>query len=113
MINSLYEVEIDGEPTTVTHTIWKNGKPIEVWYSTDAKRKKIRTGLPVDIEMTNNPKIKPKWYPHSIMYENSRINVGKTSRFVIFSPQEHLLDCLGFLMKLRRLRMTRSGRFLN
>lgn len=88
MINSLYEVEIDGEPTTVTHTIWKNGKPIEVWYSTDAKRKKIRTGLPVDIEMTNNPKIKPKWYPHSIMYENSRINVGKNQQVCdLFTPR--------------------------
>ena len=30
--------------------------------------------------MTNNPKIKPKWYPHSIMYENSRINVGKNQQ---------------------------------
>ena len=27
-INSLYEFEYDGEPTLVTHTIWKNDMPI-------------------------------------------------------------------------------------
>ena len=28
-INSLYEMEFDGKQTMVTHTIWKNGEPIE------------------------------------------------------------------------------------
>lgn len=75
-IYSLYEMEIDGEQTMVTHTIWKNGEPIEVWYRTDKERKKIRVGNYIDIKMCNNPAIEPKWYPESLMYENSRINVG-------------------------------------
>ncbi len=39
VINSLYTVEEDGEKTLVTHTIWKNGEPLEVWYETEKKKK--------------------------------------------------------------------------
>lgn len=38
-IYSLYEMEYEGGPTMVTHTIWKNGEPIEVWYQTDREKK--------------------------------------------------------------------------
>lgn len=87
-INSLYEMEYEGQPTMVTHTIWKNGKPIEVWYSTDKNKKKIRVGNNNDIKMCNEPAIAPKWYPESIMYENSRINVGKEQRVSdLFTPR--------------------------
>lgn len=88
VINSLYEMEYEGEPTMVTHTIWKNGEPIEVWYSTAHDKKKIRTGNKTDIEMMTNPKIAPLWYPKSIMYENSRINVGKEQKVSdLFTPR--------------------------
>lgn len=88
MINGLYELEIDGEPTMVTHTIWKNREPIEVWYATDAERKKIRAGTSKDIEMAFSPKAEPKWYPDSVMYENSRINVGKKQKVSdLFTPR--------------------------
>lgn len=88
MINGLYELELDGEPTMVTHTIWKNGEPIEVWYATDTERKKIRTGTSKDIEMAFRPKVEPKWYPDSVMYENSRINVGKDQKVSdLFTPR--------------------------
>ena len=40
--------------------IWKNGKPIEVWYSA-GKDKRIRTGRDIDVEMSNHPAIAPKW----------------------------------------------------
>lgn len=88
VINSLYEMEYEGEPTMVTHTIWKNGEPIEVWYSTAHDKKKIRPGNKTDIEMMTNPKIAPLWYPESIMYENSRINVGKEQKVSdLFTPR--------------------------
>lgn len=87
-INSLYEVDENGEKTLVTHTIWKNGEPIEVWYSTDKCKKTIRTGRPIDIEMMNHPLISPKWYPTTLMYENSRINVGKEQTVAdLFTPR--------------------------
>ncbi len=87
-INHLYEVEYDGEPTMVTHTIWKNGEPIEVWYSTEKEKKKIRVGNKKDIKMCNEPEIAPKWYPKSVMYENSRINVGKEQKVSdLFTPR--------------------------
>lgn len=87
-INSLYEMEYDGEATMVTHTIWKKGEPIEVWYRTERDKKKIRTGNDTDIRMCNKPQIKPKWYPKSIMYENSRINVGKEQKVSdLFTPR--------------------------
>ena len=72
-INSMYEMEFEGENTMVTHTIWKNGEPIEVWYRTDKEKKKIRAGNSTDIKMCNEPAIEAKWYPKSIMFENSRI----------------------------------------
>ena len=87
-IYSLYEMEYEGEPTTVTHTIWKNGEPVEVWYCTDRDKKKIRIGSEIDINMCNRPAIEPKWYPDSIMYENSRINVGKKQKVSdLFTPR--------------------------
>lgn len=76
-INSLYEINEEGEKALVTHTIWKGEKPIEVWYSTEEKKKNVRIGKPIDEEMANNPKIAPKWYPSTVLFENSRINVGK------------------------------------
>lgn len=87
-IDSLYKVNFEGEETTVTHTIWKNDEPIEVWYSTKTDKKKIRTGLPIDKELSNNPKIEPKWYPTSKMFENSRINVAKEQKVSdLFTPR--------------------------
>lgn len=44
VINSLYEVEENGEKTLVTHVIWKSGNPIEVWYQTGTVKKKIVRG---------------------------------------------------------------------
>lgn len=87
-INSLYELEYDGEPTLVTHTIWKNGTPIEVWYSTNQSKKKIREGTDADITMSQHPSVEAKWYPTSPMFENSRINVGQNQTVAdLFTPR--------------------------
>ena len=87
-INSLYEMDYKGEKTTITHIIWKNDDPIEVWYSTNNKRKLIRDGLPVDIEMSNKPLLQPKWYPKTLMFENSRINVSANQTVAdLFTPR--------------------------
>lgn len=75
-INSLYELEYENEQTLVTHTIWKNDIPIEVWYSTKQSKKKIRKGTAADVRMSQHTSIEPKWYPTTLMFENSRINVG-------------------------------------
>lgn len=87
-IYSLYEMQYAGEQTMVTHTIWKNGEPIEVWYRTQQERKKIRTGTKTDIWMCNEPQIEPKWYPKTDLYENTRINVGKDQKVSdLFTPR--------------------------
>ncbi len=87
-INSLYQVDEDGEQTTITHTIWKNEHPIEVWYSTKKERKVIREGREIDINMANHPKVEPKWYPQCLMYENTRINVSKDQKVSdLFTPR--------------------------
>lgn len=87
-INSLYEVEENGEKTLITHTIWKNDQPIEVWYSTSKDKKKIRVGNETDVKMAMHPSINPKWYPTTAMYENSRINVGKDQTIAdLFTPR--------------------------
>lgn len=87
-INSLYKMEYGGEQTTVTHTIWKDNNPIEVWYSTENSKKKIRVGNETDIKMCNEPKIEPLWYPTTSMFENARINVGKEQKVSdLFTPR--------------------------
>lgn len=87
-INSLYEVEENGETTLVTHTIWKDDTPIEVWYSTGKDKKIVRPGRDVDIEMSLHPAIAPKWYPTSVMFENSRLNVGQAQKVSdLFTPR--------------------------
>ena len=87
-IYRLYEMEYEGEPIMITHTIWKNNKPIEVWYCTDREKKKIRVGNDIDIKMCNEPEIEPKWYPKTIMFENARINVGKDQKVSdLFTPR--------------------------
>lgn len=87
-IYTLYKMDYGGEKTIITHTIWKNKKPIEVWYSTDKCKKKIRNGNSIDIKMCNEPEIEPKWYPKNIMLENSRINIKKEQRVSdLFTPR--------------------------
>lgn len=80
-INSLYEIADDeNNNTLITHTIWKKDEPVEVWYKTEEKKKVIRQGFDIDKTMANFPAIEPLWYPESIMFENSRINVGKDQK---------------------------------
>lgn len=87
-INSLYQVEENGIKTTVTHTIWKNNIPIEVWYATGKERKVIRAGRDIDVDMAMKPAISAKWYPQSCMFENTRINVSKDQKVSdLFTPR--------------------------
>lgn len=98
LIMSLYSVQEDGHQSTVTHTIWKNGSPTEVWYSTRETKKNIREGKQIDIDMAFKPAIEPKWYPETVMFENSRINVASEEKVSdLFTPRaivglSHLLD---------------------
>lgn len=87
-INSLYQVAENGNQTTVTHTIWKDNVPIEVWYTTGKERKVIRDGRDIDVSMAMKPAISAKWYPKSSMFENTRINVSKDQKVSdLFTPR--------------------------
>ena len=87
-INSLYEIDDGSEKQLVTHLIWKNGQPIEIWYATPSEKKLIRKGNQTDVNMAMQPAIEPKWYPTSLMFENSRINVGKSQTVAdLFTPR--------------------------
>lgn len=77
-INSLYTIPHGDETELVTHVIWKNSEPIEVWSKKgNSKEKIVRKGNLHDVEMSQNPSISPKWFPTSKLFENSRINVGR------------------------------------
>lgn len=109
-IDSLYKVALDGEETTVTHTIWKNNEPIEVWYSTKTVRKIIREGLPIDKELANKPKIKAKWFPTSKMFENSRINVTREQKVSdLFTPRA----LVGLSLILDEIKKIKDGKIRN
>lgn len=98
LIMNMYSVDENGTPSTVTHVIWDNGKPVEVWYSTKESKKTIRDGRQIDIDMAFSPKTAPKWYPENVLFENSRINVVKEEKVSdLFTPRaivglSHLLD---------------------
>lgn len=80
-INSLYDYEYEGEITHITHIIWKNDVPLEVWYKKEGNKKKyIREGCNQDYKLANEPNQQALWYPKTEMYENTRINVGKNQR---------------------------------
>lgn len=79
-IDSLYLREFNGEKTLTTHIVWKGNKIDEVWCLDPNGKKKIRKADKVDYEMSNNPSVPPKWYPDSLMFENSRINVCKDQK---------------------------------
>mgnify|MGYP001447566018 CR=1 FL=1 len=83
-INSLYEMEYEGQPTMVTHTIWKNGEPIEVWYCTDKDKKKIRIGNDTDIKMCNEPAIQK-----ALCMRTHELMLVKSRRYQTYSLQEH------------------------
>lgn len=79
-IDSLYEREVEGEKTITTHVVWKGKKIDEVWFLDSFGKKQIRKADKFDYEMSENPSVEPKWYPDSLMFENSRINVYKNQK---------------------------------
>ncbi len=79
-IDSLYEREINGEKTVTTHVVWKGKKIDEIWYLDSSGKKQIRKADKIDYVMSDSPSLKPKWYPESVMFENSRINVYKNQK---------------------------------
>jgi len=79
IIDALYRTQClhCGNPNaTVTHTIWEDEEPKEVWYecSQCGERKGIRDGLANDLEAAHHPTKPPRWYPTTQLIENSRIN---------------------------------------
>ncbi len=104
IINSLYEVDENGEKTIITHTIWKGNEPIEVWYATNREKKKIRTGKLIDIEMSQNPAISPKWYPTTEMFENSRINVGERQKVSDLFTQRAIVGLSLILDEIKKIK---------
>lgn len=87
-INALYTVNYKNENTLITHIVWKDNFPTEIWYSNSDKRKNVRCGTMEDLLMAQKPKIKPKWYPTTEMFENSRINVNKKQTVAdLFTPR--------------------------
>ena len=87
-INRLYTVEESGEKTVVTHTVWKNGTPVEVWFATPHAKKNVRAGTELDRLMATKPSIAPKWYPTARLFENTRINVGRDQTVAdLFTPR--------------------------
>lgn len=79
IIDALYRTEClrcENLNAIVTHTIWEDGQPKEVWYecSQCGERKGIRTGLANDLQAAYHPTKHPSWYPTTQLIENSRIN---------------------------------------
>ena len=79
-INSLYERNLDGAKTITTHVVWKGNKIDEIWYLDSFGKKQIRKADKLDYQMSEEPTIPAKWYPKSMMFENSRINVYKNQK---------------------------------
>ena len=79
-INKMYEIECPncGRICTVSHVIWNQKEPIEVWSKCTCKiSKNITTATAKDYEQSNSPILEPKWFPETKMIPNSRINVQR------------------------------------
>jgi adenine-specific DNA methylase len=62
----------------VTHTIWSNGTPTEIWYRCDSCNTKKAVKKPDRSDLQNISRIKRSsilyWYPQMELFENHRIN---------------------------------------
>jgi len=79
IIDSLYQtkcLKCGSANATITHTIWGNGYPQEVWYECpDCKtRKDIRNASDGDFRAASEPIVSPHWYPSTQLIENARVN---------------------------------------
>jgi SAM-dependent methyltransferase len=94
VINELYYTECPqckNPKAIVTHTIWNNGSPIEVWYSCSQCKieKGIKPASDNDMRMASNLSNKPThWYPTNELIPNARINAKKGMRVCdLFTPR--------------------------
>lgn len=62
----------------ITHTIWSNGTPTEIWYKCDLCGTKKAAKKPDQYDLQNISRIEqiaiPYWYPQTELFENYRIN---------------------------------------
>ena len=84
-IDNLYRTECPkcGNPdANVTHTIWENDHPNEVWYecSQCKTRKGIRAANEDDRKAASEPIEPPRWHPTTRLVENARINAKANMR---------------------------------
>ncbi len=93
LVNSLYRTTCatcNSDNALATHLIWKNGLPVEVWFScTDCKTKKgIKGPDATDRERAARPMLEPRWYPSDLLHTNTRINVKEGTRVSdLFAPR--------------------------
>jgi hypothetical protein len=108
IIDTLYRTECPrcGNPNAiVTHTIWEDGQPKEVWYecSQCGERKGTRDGLASDLQAAYHPTKPSSWYPTTRLIENSRINAKPEMRVPdLFTPRA----LVGLSLLLERIRQT-------
>lgn len=108
VINNLYQTECVkcGSPEAViTHTIWREDQPQEVWYecSRCRTRKAVKVASDDDLQAAYDPTEPPGWYPTAQLIENSRIN-AKADMHVsdLFTPRA-LVGLSLLLEEIRRI----------
>lgn len=85
LVAKLYRTEClkCGNPDAlITHTIWKDETPQEVWYTCAQckTRKDVRPASEIDEKAASSPVEPPRWYPTDLLMPNSRINAKKGMR---------------------------------
>jgi 16S rRNA G966 N2-methylase RsmD len=97
-----------GNPNAiVTHTIWEDEQPKEVWYecSQCGDRKGIRVGSASDLQAAYHPKKPSSWYPTTQLIENSRINAKAGMQVSdLFTPRA----LVGLSLLLERIRQIKD-----
>jgi len=108
IINSLYQTECakcKSSEAVITHTIWQEDQPQEVWYecSQCGTRKAVKAASDGDLQAAYNPVEPPGWYPTAQLIENSRIN-AKANMHVsdLFTPRA-LVGLSLLLEKIRQI----------
>jgi hypothetical protein len=110
IIDALYKTKClrcESPGAIVTHTIWEDGQPKEIWYecSQCGERKGIRGGLTNDLQAAYHPTKPPSWYPTTQLIENSRINAKADMQVSdLFTPRA----LVGLSLLLERIRQIKG-----
>ncbi len=107
-IDKLYHTECPKcgySQAVTTHTIWEHNSPRELWVACPACQtaKAIKSPSRKDLETSQNPLEKPRWFPTNELIENHRINARAGTRVCDLFTKRALVALSLLLARIRQI----------